>query len=98
MFVGPFGSPTWIAEYRRRVDGVTRELIADGIYVVWLGLPIPDGAGFRKSFPIASGEPNERLMCSGFERKRAHAPGDFRDHSDIWHANPLPVVGAMCLR
>src|SRR6185437_1375207 len=24
--VGSFGSPTWIAEYRRRVDGVTREL------------------------------------------------------------------------
>jgi hypothetical protein len=52
--VGPFGSPTWIAEYRRRVDGVTRELNAAGIYVVWLGLPIPDGPGFRKSFPIVN--------------------------------------------
>ncbi|MCW2965611.1 MAG: putative periplasmic protein [Actinomycetia bacterium] len=52
--VGPFGSPSWIAEYRRRVDGVTRELNAAGIYVVWLGLPIPDGPGFRKSFPIVN--------------------------------------------
>src|SRR5439155_7440278 len=26
--VGPFGSPSWVAEYRRRVDGVTRELNA----------------------------------------------------------------------
>jgi len=52
--VGPFGSPSWVAEYRRRVDGVTRELSAAGIYVVWLGLPIPDGPGFRKSFPVVN--------------------------------------------
>ena len=52
--VGPIGSPSWSAEYRRRVDGVTRELNADGIYVVWLGLPIPDGPGFKKSFPIVN--------------------------------------------
>jgi hypothetical protein len=52
--VGPFGSPSWNAEYRRRVDGVTRELIARGIYVVWLGLPIPDGPGFKRSFPVVN--------------------------------------------
>jgi uncharacterized protein len=52
--VGPIGSRSWSAEYRRRVDGVTRELNADGIYVVWLGLPIPDGPGFKKSFPIVN--------------------------------------------
>jgi hypothetical protein len=50
--VGLLGSPSWNAEYRRRVDGVTRELNAKNVYVVWLGLPIPDGPGFRKSFPI----------------------------------------------
>jgi hypothetical protein len=50
--VGPLGSSSWSAEYRRRVDGVTRELSAKDIYVVWLGLPIPDGSGFKKSFPI----------------------------------------------
>ncbi len=50
--VGPLGSASWDAEYRRRADGITRELIADGIHVVWLGLPIPDGPGFRHSFPI----------------------------------------------
>src|SRR4051812_20437019 len=32
--VGLLGSATWDAEYRRRADGVTRELIAKGIYVV----------------------------------------------------------------
>jgi hypothetical protein len=52
--VGPLGSASWSAEYRRRVDGVTRELNAAGIYVVWLGLPIPDGPGFKKSFPIVN--------------------------------------------
>jgi uncharacterized protein len=52
--VGALGTPSWSAEYKRRVDGVTRELIAQGIHVVWLGLPIPDGPGFRKSFPIVN--------------------------------------------
>ena len=52
--VGPLGSPSWNAEYRRRVAGVTRELNAAGIYVVWLGLPIPAGPGFKKSFPIVN--------------------------------------------
>ena len=52
--VGPIGSASWSAEYRRRVDGVTRELNADGIYVVWLGLPIPDGPGFKRTFPIVN--------------------------------------------
>ena len=52
--VGPLGSPSWDAEYFRRADGVTRELIARGIYVVWLGLPIPDGPGFGKTFPVVN--------------------------------------------
>ena len=55
--VGPSASRSWSAEYRRRVDGVTRELNADGIYVVWLGLPIPDGPGFKKSFPVVNSDP-----------------------------------------
>jgi hypothetical protein len=52
--VGALGTPSWTAEYRRRVDGVTRELNAKGVRVVWLGLPIPDGPGFKKSFPIVN--------------------------------------------
>jgi hypothetical protein len=52
--VGALGSASWNTEYHRRVDGVTRELNAKGIYVVWLGLPIPDGPGFKKSFPIVN--------------------------------------------
>jgi uncharacterized protein len=52
--VGALGSPSWTAEYRRRVDGVTRELNAEGVHVVWLGLPIPDGPGFKRSFPIVN--------------------------------------------
>jgi uncharacterized protein len=52
--VGPLGSPSWSAEYHRRVDGVTRELNARGIHVVWLGLPIPAGRGFAHSFPVVN--------------------------------------------
>jgi hypothetical protein len=52
--VGRFGSPGWNAEYRRRVDGVTREFNAAGIRTIWLGLPIPDGPGFKRSFPIVN--------------------------------------------
>ena len=52
--VGPLGSSSWNAEYRRRVEGVTRELADRGVYVVWLGLPIPAGSGFRHSFPIVN--------------------------------------------
>jgi hypothetical protein len=73
--VGPFGSPSWIAEYRRRIDGVTRELNAEGIRVVWLGLPIPDGPGFRKSFPVV----NTILESVA----RAH--GKDATYVDTWH-------------
>jgi uncharacterized protein len=73
--VGPFGSPSWIAEYRRRVDGVTRELNTQGIRVVWLGLPIPDGPGFRKSFPVV----NEILE----DVVRSHAKES--TYVDTWH-------------
>jgi uncharacterized protein len=52
--IGAFGSRSWVAEYRRRVDGVTRELNAAGIRTVWLGAPIPDGPGFKRSFPVVN--------------------------------------------
>lgn len=73
--VGPFGSPSWVAEYHRRVDGVTRELNAAGVYVVWLGLPIPDGPGFKKSFPVVN-----RILESV---ARAHARQS--TYVDTWH-------------
>jgi hypothetical protein len=40
LTVGPIGSVSWAREYRRRVAGVTSELNAAGVYVVWLGIPI----------------------------------------------------------
>ncbi len=48
--LGPLGSPTWNAEYRRRLEGVTAELNDAGIYVVWLGLPIIRGPTQNQSF------------------------------------------------
>jgi uncharacterized protein len=73
--VGPFGSPAWIREYRRRVDGVTREFNAAGIRTIWLGLPIPDGPGFKHSFPIV----NAILE----QVARAHAK--LSTYVDTWH-------------
>lgn len=73
--VGPLGTQSWTAEYRRRVDGVTRELAAAGIYVVWLGLPIPDGPGFKKSFPIVN------AVLAQVARAHPHAAA----YVDTWH-------------
>jgi len=53
--IGPLGSSSWDAEYERRANGVTAELNAKGIYVVWLGLPNTDHHGFRESFPVVNG-------------------------------------------
>jgi uncharacterized protein len=73
--VGALGSPSWNAEYRRRVDGVTRELNARGVHVVWLGLPIPDGPGFKRSFPIVN-----RILASVAAAHRKTAT-----YVDTWH-------------
>ncbi|HET8606944.1 MAG TPA: DUF459 domain-containing protein [Gaiellaceae bacterium] len=63
--VGKLGSPSWDAEYRRRVVGVTQELNEAGVYVVWLGLPIPRGPGFRRSFRVVNGVLRRALAESG---------------------------------
>jgi hypothetical protein len=73
--VGGFGTPAWIAEYRRRVDGVTRELNAAGIRTVWLGLPIPDGPGFKHSFPIVNA-----ILASVAARHPSRS-----QYVDTWH-------------
>jgi hypothetical protein len=38
--VGTFGSPSWRAEYRRRVAAVMDTVTRNGAYLVWIGLPI----------------------------------------------------------
>jgi hypothetical protein len=38
--VGSFGSPSWRAEYRRRVAGIFNTITRANAYVVWIGLPI----------------------------------------------------------
>jgi hypothetical protein len=50
--VGPIGSPSWIAEYRRRVEGVTRELAGAGVYVVWVGLPLAPNPARNERFRV----------------------------------------------
>ena len=38
--VGTFGSPTWRAEYRRRVATIMETVTSKGGYLIWIGLPI----------------------------------------------------------
>ena len=52
--LGPLGSPTWLREYRRRIEGVTRQFHAAGAYVVWLGLPKTRGEGRNRGFRVVN--------------------------------------------
>jgi hypothetical protein len=52
--IGPLGSPSWVAEYRRRLTGVTEEFSRAGAYVVWIGLPITRGEGLNQPFRIVN--------------------------------------------
>jgi uncharacterized protein len=36
---GPFGSPEWQTEYRRRVGGLMDQVTADGTTLFWVGIP-----------------------------------------------------------
>jgi uncharacterized protein len=38
--IGSFGSPSWRAEYRRRVAGIMETITRNGGFLVWIGLPI----------------------------------------------------------
>ena len=78
--LGPLGSPSWNAEYKRRVDGVTREFNAAGIATVWLGLPIPSGTGYARSFPVV----NTIL------RSVANAHPHTSRYVDTWHLLDSP--------
>jgi hypothetical protein len=40
VHIGAFGSPSWVAEYRRRVGGLMDTVTRDGAFMVWIGLPI----------------------------------------------------------
>lgn len=40
VHIGAFGSPSWVAEYRRRVGGLMDTITHGGAFLVWIGLPI----------------------------------------------------------
>jgi hypothetical protein len=48
--IGPFGSESWTAEYRRRVGVVMDSATSRGAYLVWIGLPITDDAEQTRRF------------------------------------------------
>ena len=52
--LGALGSPAWLREYRRRIEGVMRQFHAAGAYVVWLGLPKTRGEGRNRGFRVVN--------------------------------------------
>jgi hypothetical protein len=50
--VGTFGSPSWRAEYRRRVASVMEMVTRNGAYLVWIGLPITQDADQTQRFDV----------------------------------------------
>ena len=50
--VGTFGSPSWRAEYRRRVGSVMDTITRNGAYLVWIGLPITRDADQTLRFDV----------------------------------------------
>lgn len=73
--IGPLGSPSWVAEYRRRLEGVTREFARSGAYVIWLGAPITRGEGRNRGFRVV-----DRVL-----RSVAAEHGDEAAYIDTWH-------------
>ena len=50
--VGTFGSPSWRAEYRRRVGAVMDTVTSSGGFLVWIGLPISRDADQTQRFDV----------------------------------------------
>jgi hypothetical protein len=50
--VGPFGSRSWVREYRRRVGGVMDDVTSRGAFLVWIGLPIARDSGQSERFAV----------------------------------------------
>jgi hypothetical protein len=48
--IGPFGSESWTAEYRRRVGVIMDSATGDGAHLVWIGLPITDDTEQTRRF------------------------------------------------
>ncbi len=63
--VGTFGSPSWRAEYRRRVASVMDTVTRSGAHLVWIGLPISRDADQTLRFDVI----NSILQTEAAKRK-----------------------------
>jgi hypothetical protein len=52
---GGFGSPSWTAEYRRRVGGIMDSVSRAGAYLVWIGLPLTNDPAQTARFDAING-------------------------------------------
>jgi len=63
--VGTFGSPTWRAEYRRRVASVMDTVTRNGRHLIWIGLPITRDSNQTLRFDLI----NSILQTEAAKRK-----------------------------
>ena len=63
--VGTFGSPTWRAEYRRRVASVMDTVTRNGGHLIWIGLPITRDSDQTLRFDVI----NSILQTEAAKRK-----------------------------
>jgi len=50
--IGSFGSPSWRAEYQRRVAGIMETITRNGAFLVWIGLPISRDAAQTQRYDV----------------------------------------------
>jgi len=50
--LGPFGSASWIHEYRRRVAGLMDTVIRGGGFIVYIGMPIVSSSSESRQFDL----------------------------------------------
>jgi uncharacterized protein len=66
--IGPFGSASWIKEYRRRVAGFMDTVIGGGGFIVYIGLPIVSSSSESHDFDLLN-----RIIYQEAKKRPHHA-------------------------
>ncbi len=66
--IGPFGSASWIKEYRRRVAGFMDTVIGGGGFIVYIGMPIVSSSSESHSFDLLN-----RIIYQEAKKRPLHA-------------------------
>ena len=72
--IGPFGTRSWVREYRRRVGGIIDDIAARGVFVVWIGRRSREARSSRSASPSSTAS-TARRRASGSARRRTSTRG-----------------------